>query len=230
MTQVRDTRASVNTLVGVLILAFVALSVVCFHQVGPTGLDSFLLHGYRPNPASVLFRVAKVLTGFGSPGAVVVLACVAASLLWWRFRSTVWAVTSVLAPGLAGISEATLKVIIGRPRPVAAALTGEAGNGFPSGHTTGFAALAFIVVFALLDLWGRDAHRNRALLIAAGATAAMAVTRVLVGAHYPTDVIAGAILGYLVARAVSHVSSRPAEVQRITNRWHLMQSRTGRSQ
>jgi membrane-associated phospholipid phosphatase len=210
-------------------VVFVALSAVCFHRVGPTALDTFLLNGYRPSRISLLFRGANVITGFGSPGAVIVLGCVTASLLWWRFRSTQWAVASVLAPALAGASEATLKVIVGRPRPVTAVLTGESGNGFPSGHTAGFAALVFIVAFALLDLWGRHVPRNRMLGVASVATAAMAVTRVVVGAHYPSDVIAGAIIGYVAARIVSHAALHPATVQRLTNQWRHLPSRTDRS-
>ena len=77
-------------------VVFVALSAVCFHRIGPTALDTFLVHGYRPNRSSLLFRGANVLTGFGSPGAVIVLGCVTASLLWWRFRSTRWAIASLL--------------------------------------------------------------------------------------------------------------------------------------
>ena len=214
---------------GVLGLAFVALCAVCFHRVGPTALDTFLVHGYQPNRFSLLFRGANVLTEFGSPGAVIVLACVTAALFWWRFRSTAWAVASVLAPALAGVLEATLKVIVGRPRPVTAMLTGESGNGFPSGHTAGFAALVFIVAFALLDLRGRQIPRNSALTVAWFATAAMATTRVAVGAHYPTDVIAGAIIGYAVARIVSRFSHHPATVQRLTNQWRHFPSKTDRS-
>lgn len=213
----------------VLGVVFVALSTWCFHRVGPTALDTFLIHGYRPNRESIMFRVANLLTGFGSPGAVVVLGCVSAALLWWRFRSTVWAVASVVAPALAGVSEATLKVIVGRPRPVTAVLTGESGNGFPSGHTAGFAALLFIVAFALLDRWGRHVPRNRMLGVAWVATAAMAVTRVVVGAHYPTDVIAGAIIGYVVARIVSYLALHPATAQRLTNQRRHLSSRTDRS-
>ena len=213
----------------VLGVVFVALSTLCFHRVGPTALDTFFLHGFGPSRLSLLFRGANVLTGFGSPGAVIVFGCVCASLLRWRFRSTVWAVAAVLAPALAGVSEATLKVIVGRPRPVTAVLTGESGNGFPSGHTAGFAALVFIIAFALFDPRGRQVQRNRALWVASLATAAMAVTRVVVGAHYPTDVIAGAIVGYVVARAISHVALLPATDHLLTNQWRRLLSGSDRS-
>jgi undecaprenyl-diphosphatase len=57
--------------------------------------------------------------------------------------------------------------------------------GFPSDHATG----AFAIAFGLL---AADRRIGRVALLLA---AAIAISRIAVGAHYPTDVLAGAALG-----------------------------------
>ena len=70
--------------------------------------------------------------------------------------------------------------------------------GFPSDHATGAFALAFGLVAA-------DRRIGRAALVLA---AAIAVSRVAVGAHYPTDVLAGAALGGLAVLVIAFTPLR----------------------
>ena len=174
----------------------VALTAMVWHHDGPVRLDRSLLDGYLPNRSSLLYRASRVFTEFGSPAAVIAMALLGAVVLWARRRSWMQAAVCVVAPAVAGITEMTVKVIVARPRPITAALTGEGGMGFPSGHATGFAALAFILALVV--------PRNRRIQVCALAgalvlSALMAASRVAVGAHYPTDVIAGMILGVVIA-------------------------------
>ena len=191
-------------------VVFLALTALCFHRQGTTSIDRSLLGGYRPTKSSIVFRVANALTLMGSPGIVIALGVVAAVFVRFRKGSAAWAVACLAAPGIAGVVEATLKIVIARPRPITAALTGESGNGFPSGHAAGFAAFAFVLAFAFT---ARPAHRGSVTpFITAGAVAMLiALTRVLVGAHYPTDVFAGLLVGVvsadLTAFAARHSSA-----------------------
>jgi membrane-associated phospholipid phosphatase len=197
------------------IVAFAALAGWCFHRRGPTSLDTTLLHGYRAVRTSFVFRVSDVVTLIGSPGAVVILGVAVAVFVWIRHRSIPWALACIAAPGIAGVAETVLKVIVARPRPGTASLTGEAGNGFPSGHAAGFTAFAFIVAFAFAN---RHRRRTRQLFICAlGTSLTMALTRVLLGAHYPTDVIAGVLGGVVVADVVAFFARNGDEVFAMIN-------------
>ena len=184
-------------------VVFLALTALCFHRQGTTSIDRSLLGGYRPTKSSIVFRVANALTLMGSPGIVIALGVVAAVFVRFRKGSAAWAVACLAAPGIAGVVEATLKIVIARPRPITAALTGESGNGFPSGHSAGFASLVFAVAFVFTA--GSPAHRGSVkwFLAAATASLSMALTRVLVGAHYPTDVLAGLLVGVVSADLTS---------------------------
>ena len=87
------------------------------------------------------------------------------------------------------------KAVVGRARPDIRQLTGFSGASFPSGH----AATAAATLAALALLLGlRRSHRAKAVLtgLAVGLAVAVASTRVLLGVHWFTDVLAGLALGW----------------------------------
>jgi membrane-associated phospholipid phosphatase len=88
-----------------------------------------------------------------------------------------------------------IKVVVNRARPALSQLTGFAGSSFPSGHST--AAAATYAGIALL-LSRRRSPRTRAILagVAVGIAVAVAASRVLLGVHWLTDVMAGLALGW----------------------------------
>jgi membrane-associated phospholipid phosphatase len=197
---------------GLAVVLFLGLAATAFHRIGTTPLDRVLLSGYVPAKHSFTFRVASLVTLLGSPGVVVVLGFSVALVAWFRRGSRTWSLACIAAPGIAGVGETTLKLLIARPRPLTAALSGEDGNGFPSGHAAGFCAFACIVAFALLTRSPDDAlqppsRRTLWIILAFTATAIMALTRVLVGAHYPIDVLAGVLVGFVSADVVALVAS-----------------------
>lgn len=97
-----------------------------------------------------------------------------------------------------------MKVIIERPRPDAAdMLIHEGGFSFPSGHATTAAAVAMIIAYLLYKNM-----KNRKLALLYGVLLnvlciAIAVSRVYLGVHHASDVVAGWCLGASVFCAVS---------------------------
>jgi undecaprenyl-diphosphatase len=132
-------------------------------------------------------RAVQMLTG------VVVVGALLAR--WYRAAAYVlvcWLVEYVVENGL--------KHLVGRPRPVLPVeLTHVTSGSFPSGHTMGTTVIAVSMVVVLIGLLDRRWWR---LLIVAGAAvvvAAVATSRVLLGAHFPSDVVGAALLGTLLA-------------------------------
>lgn len=99
-----------------------------------------------------------------------------------------------------------LKLVFARPRP-AYQLADAAGYSFPSGHATLGAALAVLLVwFALRHLEGRGLALATLGLAVAWAIA-MAFSRLVLGVHYPGDVLAGvgvgtAVGGFVLAASI----------------------------
>ncbi|RPF46947.1 undecaprenyl-diphosphatase [Thermodesulfitimonas autotrophica] len=109
-----------------------------------------------------------------------------------RNREATVVVTAVLG---AFLLEELFKTIFRRPRPYLASFTGAHGYSFPSGHATVAAAMAVVLAW----LWYRHA-RNRPSRWLGPVTGLflsffIGVSRVYLGAHYPSDVLAGFILG-----------------------------------
>jgi membrane-associated phospholipid phosphatase len=97
----------------------------------------------------------------------------------------------------AGLTE-VVKAAVGRPRPVlytdeaATAVNSGSARSFPSGHTS--VAFAFATTYWLAR---RDKYGDPGLLgwLALGVATGVGVSRVAAGKHFPSDVLAGALLG-----------------------------------
>ena len=141
--------------------------------------------------------VVRVVTQLGSTPVVIAVCLVVAAVEYRRIRTR--AVPAFLATVVAAelAINNLVKVAVGRERPNIARLVHASGFSFPSGHT---AASAAVYAAVALVLGRRRTRRTKSILagVAGGITVAVATSRVLLGAHWLTDVIAGAALGWAV--------------------------------
>ncbi len=145
------------------------------------------------------------VTQLGAPLLLEVVTLVGAVALLRRGSSRV-AVHALLAVFGAEVLSSGLKALIGRSRPCEALLHCPVTTSFPSGHATG--AAAFWVTLAVL-LLPRVGRRSWWLL---AVPAAVALSRVLLGVHYPSDVVGGLLVGgcwaVTCAAAIGRVRAR----------------------
>jgi len=117
--------------------------------------------------------------------------------LWvWRRRQLTtrawWAFLTMMAGWAMALG---LKYLVQRARPVVADPVSQApGYSFPSGHTSNAAIIATTLVLLLWPLLGPRARRL-AVALAALWLVVTCVDRVMLGVHYPTDVVGGVLLG-----------------------------------
>lgn len=147
-------------------------------------------------------KVFRVVTELGSFHTVAPLALVVALVLLHR-RDIFHAVALVVSVSAAEAASDLLKLACGRARPPAGqALVHVTGYALPSGHTTQatafFGALALIVARRGAPRGLAWAARGSAALVAAS----VGVSRVYLGVHWATDVVAGWVLGASILAGV----------------------------
>lgn len=138
------------------------------------------------------WHLAELLNRAGAqPGLAVFGVGVIALVVVRRWRSAVYACTAVAATA---ITVDLCKVVAERPRP-ADIMVETASLAFPSGHSARMAA--FVVVIAVVAVPAR--HLKVWWPIGVLLTFAMMLARNWQHAHWMTDTIAGAALGWAVA-------------------------------
>lgn len=146
------------------------------------------LAGHRTDALTLLFRA---LTTVGNAAVLIPITLGAAAALAWRGRT--WRPLWIVAVTLAGsqLLVYAIKLAVARPRPAAifAVITAN-GYSFPSGHAT--SSLAAFGILAWLITRTTTAPAARLLLWggAAAATAGVGLSRIWLGVHYLSDVLA----------------------------------------
>jgi membrane-associated phospholipid phosphatase len=140
-------------------------------------------------------ELLRTISLLGGTTGVIAVAAVIGAVEFVRIRSVaLWGFLTVVVVGQFAISN-LVKWLVDRARPTIDQLTGFAGPSFPSGHAT--AAAATFAALALV-MGRRRSERVKAILVGAAAAiaAAVAATRVLLGVHWFTDVLAGLVIGW----------------------------------
>ena len=162
---------------------------------GTPSWDTSILHLMARHQQPTARAIVRAISATGSVPAVLVLlvAALAVLLIARLYRQAAFiAAATLLCMAASGI----MKVVFARARPEVIAQTPGSWS-FPSGHTmsaTGF-AVALAIVF-----W--PTRRRRTALVAAAVYAAgIGLTRLYLGVHYPSDVVAGWVLSVAVVGA-----------------------------
>ena len=140
-------------------------------------------------------RALRLLTFLGSVGLALPLVVAVGAAEHRRLpdRSILWFLALVEGGQLLLVN--LVKVLVARARPDVEQLAGVSSHSFPSGHTA-TAAATFAALALLLGRRRRLGIRQGLAAAAGGLTALVACSRVLLGVHWVTDVLAGAALGW----------------------------------
>jgi membrane-associated phospholipid phosphatase len=172
--------------------------------------------GWMPKRGTASLWPIRILTDLGKSAyvlwllfAMLVVVAVVAAALRGTSRSLLLGLgtrlqfmfIAVLVPVLTG---ELIKWMVGRGRPFVGGEAnafnfahfagGEAYASFPSGHATAAAALAF----AVASLWPQARFAMIVYVVL------IALSRLVLLAHHPSDVVAGALLGVIGAMAVRY--------------------------
>lgn len=144
-----------------------------------------------PKGPPLLTESLRDLTALGGVllrNLAALLAVIALIILRLRREAVLFAAT-VLSGWLVN---SAIKAAVGRPRPhLVPYLTDAGGASFPSGHSFNAALVYTAMALAFAALSARRPLRAALIAGALAGSAAIAWTRVMLGVHYPSDVMAG---------------------------------------
>ena len=187
----------VIAVIAIFLLAWLAENVAAQHTVKFDSSVRAAVHAYA---TPVLTRLMFAISFMGSGGLIAsaVLAFVLFAYFEWR-RAAIW-----LAVTLAGalVLELTLKFAFHRPRPVPFFGPVPRTYSFPSGHSL-FSFCFYGVLAGLLA--GRVRSKPARVLVwvvAASLVIAIGLSRIYLGVHYPSDVVAGYLTGAIWAASM----------------------------
>ncbi|WP_447643970.1 YegS/Rv2252/BmrU family lipid kinase [Nocardioides zeae] len=137
--------------------------------------------------------LAGVEVVFGTVGVTIMTVVLALALVRTQRRAAIYVVLVMAATALATTG---IKLVVGRPRPdwqdVVGTLTSKS---FPSGHVSSVTALAGVCLVLSVMVVRRKTVRRIVVALGVLLVVVVALDRVLLGRHYPTDTIGGALLG-----------------------------------
>jgi len=187
-----------SLILGTILFVFAYIGM---HQ--NTGLGSFnqpVLNWMLARRSGDLTNIAKFVTNIASPIYFAILTFLIV-VVWALIKREVWRpLVLAMAVSVSAVTSFILKLVIMDSRPPIANMVPafELDYSFPSGHT-----ISMVVLLLVLGYLIYSRHFSYPRLFAWGATtiivgSSIAISRLYLGYHWLTDVIASAGLGFVI--------------------------------
>jgi undecaprenyl-diphosphatase len=172
----------------------------------PLAIDTFVLQWIHSHATSVLDVFFLIITTAGNVEILLpVTIIVALYLLYRKQRLNTFII--LFSVGGAAAANVVLKLLFHRERPIFwHSLIVETGYSFPSGH----AMLSSALIFSLIFIAWRTRWRWWTIIVGVTVIILIGLSRLYMGVHYPTDIIAGwsvslawAFIVFVVASSLS---------------------------
>ena len=200
----RRTVAVAAVLVSANLLLFLSIAEDVLHGGGVISHDQAVLAWFVEHRTDRLVTAAKLVSTIGSFVSLLIIAVLIGIWLWRRCSDVLLAAAPVVSLTLSSLASTTAKSLFGRERPpVSVHATSVTLAAFPSGHATDAAGF-FLAASLTLTLTVARRRSVQALLIGTGLVfaALVGVSRLVLGVHWLSDVVAGWALGSAIAITV----------------------------
>ncbi|MGF1477888.1 MAG: phosphatase PAP2 family protein [Cyanophyceae cyanobacterium] len=156
-------------------------------------IDTAILQALRANHTLLLDQIALGVTFLGEPLVLVILSAAFGAMLLWQQQWVSAAALTITTGGGVGLNY-LLKDFFARQRPALwERIVDVKQYSFPSGH-----AMISLVVYGFVGYWVATRYRRwRSLTITTIVCliAAIGLSRLYLGVHWPTDIAAGYAAG-----------------------------------
>ena len=204
---VRSPTTGMFAIAALCIATVIVLLVFAGNRTSAPSPDIWLATWFADHRTDSEDAAGLLLAHVTTPLVLITGTIVVALVLWsrrWRAEAVVLTASVLIAYGISGI----MKVIVHRARPMAPLnLSPESEGSFPSGHVIVVATLALValvIAWPRLSVVGRWIWTSTATIV----IVAICVDRLLVGAHWVTDVLASLSLAALIAVGAAYAIGR----------------------
>ena len=175
-------------------LAFVILGyVVKFYPAYLTGFDTAIQTAIRGDLPAIASQFWTSITVLGNVIPLFSLVFILAVFFYWKS----WKAEACLLVGslflMMGASTA-LKFLYQRPRPTIEWVISTIGYSFPSWHTAATMLVAAVLAIVLYQRCQRKFWRYFGQILVIALAILVAISRIYIGVHFPTDIIGGWLL------------------------------------
>ena len=159
------------------------------------------VRGQLPNLSTRFFKLITVIGNTVSQIAIAIMSVTFCYLKKWYPQARFIAVNAIIS----GICILSLKLIFQRVRPSLPHLVFAGGYSFPSGHSMGtfmiFGSIIILLQYYMPNsIWKLLCQGILGLLIFL-----IGLSRIYLGVHFPTDVLAGFILAYGILNLTAYI-------------------------
>lgn len=159
------------------------------------------VRGQLPNLSTRFFKLITVVGNTVSQIAIAIMSVTFCYLKKWYPQARFIAVNAIIS----GICILSLKLIFQRVRPTLTHLVFAGGYSFPSGHSMGtfmiFGSIIILLQYYMpKSIWKLLCQGILGLLIFL-----IGLSRIYLGVHFPTDVLAGFILAYGILNLTAYI-------------------------
>ncbi|MDN5274969.1 MAG: phosphoesterase, PA-phosphatase-like protein [Candidatus Saccharibacteria bacterium] len=171
------------------------------HEGETLKADESILRSIHAHASPALDHFFPMYTEIGGVTVVAIVTMMIVGYLWFTARRYK-ALLLFFAVGGAAFANYTVKFIFERARPdLWTHLVDETSFSFPSGHAMGSSAFAFGIVAIL---WNTK-WRIPAIVVASLYVISVGFSRLYLGVHYPTDILAGWLLSLVWVAFIASV-------------------------
>lgn len=182
------------TIAGLFIMLFAELAEVVMEQ--EFGIfDNTIITLLLANQSGLMDFIMIFITELGSVWFLTALSIVVILALWFKAKDKWSVLLFITAVGGGGLLTLLLKHFYGRERPSINEEIDAVGYSFPSGHSMGSLIFYGFIIFLIIRGTQKEWVKWTVSVSLSVLVVLIGISRIYLGAHFPSDVVAGYIAG-----------------------------------
>ncbi len=180
-----------------LLLIFITLGLMVRNTSEGILFDANILEFIHNNSSPILLKIMKGISYLGSEKFIIpfMITIVTISLIRKNISQSIFLLVNSLGSFTLNF---LIKQVFQRSRPFDFFLVKQGGLSYPSGHAMVVMSM-YLAIFYLLTRNMKDKNKGVLIGVFIGFyIILMGISRLYLGVHWPTDIIGGYILGYLL--------------------------------